>query len=148
MTLPLNWLLLVLQALTYAVQQSCLNKARIVALDEREAGLRATLNLGHTFGHAIETWQGYGEGSKLTLPYIAHMPDALPLSGDGCRLPWLWQVCQSSQASLQCSCNEPMHPCMLKVLQGRLPSPDVTSLRAACGALQVRGCMVRLSLSA
>ncbi|KAK9805737.1 hypothetical protein WJX73_003723 [Symbiochloris irregularis] len=48
------------EALTYAIQQSCLNKARIVALDEREAGLRATLNLGHTFGHAIETWQGYG----------------------------------------------------------------------------------------
>ena len=48
------------QALTYAIEQSCINKARIVALDERESGVRATLNLGHTFGHAMETWQGYG----------------------------------------------------------------------------------------
>jgi len=48
------------KALAYAVKHSCENKARIVAQDEREAGLRATLNLGHTFGHAIETHQGYG----------------------------------------------------------------------------------------
>lgn len=48
-------------ALAYAIEQSCLNKARIVAEDETETGLRATLNLGHTFGHAIETGMGYGE---------------------------------------------------------------------------------------
>lgn len=45
----------------YAIQQSCLNKAAVVAADEREGGVRATLNLGHTFGHAVETGQGYGE---------------------------------------------------------------------------------------
>ena len=50
-----------LQAWTYAIQQSCLNKAAVVAADEREGGVRATLNLGHTFGHAIETGQGYGK---------------------------------------------------------------------------------------
>ena len=50
-----------MQALTHAIEQSCVNKARVVALDEREAGVRATLNLGHTFGHAMETWQGYGD---------------------------------------------------------------------------------------
>lgn len=48
-------------ALTYAIERSCRNKARIVGLDEREAGLRALLNLGHTFGHAIEHAMGYGE---------------------------------------------------------------------------------------
>lgn len=48
------------QALTYAVRRSCENKARVVAADEREGGIRAILNLGHTFGHAIETAQGYG----------------------------------------------------------------------------------------
>lgn len=48
------------QALIYAIETSCLNKARVVALDEREGGIRAILNLGHTFGHAIETDQGYG----------------------------------------------------------------------------------------
>jgi len=47
-------------ALAEAIERSCANKARVVAEDEREAGLRAILNLGHTFGHAIETSQGYG----------------------------------------------------------------------------------------
>jgi 3-dehydroquinate synthase len=44
-----------------AIERSCVNKAQVVALDEREGGVRATLNLGHTFGHAIETGIGYGE---------------------------------------------------------------------------------------
>ncbi|NQD92038.1 3-dehydroquinate synthase [Pseudomonas sp. CrR25] len=47
-------------ALTAAIERSCAAKARVVGADERESGLRATLNLGHTFGHAIETHQGYG----------------------------------------------------------------------------------------
>ena len=47
-------------ALAHAIEQSCRNKAEIVAADERESGLRALLNLGHTFGHAIETGLGYG----------------------------------------------------------------------------------------
>lgn len=47
-------------ALTYAIEQSCLMKAQVVSEDEHEGGIRATLNLGHTFGHAIETGIGYG----------------------------------------------------------------------------------------
>ena len=47
-------------ALGEAIYRSCDNKAKVVASDEREAGIRAILNLGHTFGHAIETAQGYG----------------------------------------------------------------------------------------
>lgn len=47
-------------ALAYAVLRSCENKAYVVAQDEREGGIRAILNFGHTFGHAIETAQGYG----------------------------------------------------------------------------------------
>lgn len=47
-------------ALTYAIEQSCLMKAQVVSEDEHEGGVRATLNLGHTFGHAIETGIGYG----------------------------------------------------------------------------------------
>jgi 3-dehydroquinate synthase len=46
--------------LAQAVRQSCAHKAEVVARDEREAGERALLNLGHTFGHAIETGMGYG----------------------------------------------------------------------------------------
>jgi len=49
------------EALTYAIERSCADKAAIVASDEKEAGNRALLNLGHTFGHAIETGMGYGE---------------------------------------------------------------------------------------
>lgn len=49
------------EALAHAVQRSCEIKAEVVAEDEREAGRRAILNFGHTFGHAIEHCQGYGE---------------------------------------------------------------------------------------
>ncbi|MHB1352108.1 MAG: 3-dehydroquinate synthase [Thiobacillus sp.] len=47
-------------AISHAVYRSCEIKAQVVAQDEREGGLRAILNLGHTFGHAIETGMGYG----------------------------------------------------------------------------------------
>ena len=48
------------EALQYAIARSCQNKAEVVGVDERESGERALLNLGHTFGHAIETGMGYG----------------------------------------------------------------------------------------
>jgi 3-dehydroquinate synthase len=48
-------------ALAEAIERSCAIKAAVVAADEREGGIRAILNLGHTFGHAIETGQGYGQ---------------------------------------------------------------------------------------
>lgn len=47
-------------ALQYAIARSCQNKAEVVGRDERESGERALLNLGHTFGHAIESGMGYG----------------------------------------------------------------------------------------
>ncbi|RUO23868.1 3-dehydroquinate synthase [Aliidiomarina minuta] len=48
------------ESITYAIATSCQIKANVVAGDEREKGQRALLNLGHTFGHAIETASGYG----------------------------------------------------------------------------------------
>lgn len=48
------------EALAHAVQRCCEIKASVVSQDERESGLRAILNFGHTFGHAIETGMGYG----------------------------------------------------------------------------------------
>ena len=48
------------QQLVHAIERSCRNKAEVVADDEHEAGQRALLNLGHTFGHAIEAAMGYG----------------------------------------------------------------------------------------
>lgn len=47
------------EALVYAIEASCRNKAEVVAMDEKESGIRALLNLGHTFGHAIETGLDY-----------------------------------------------------------------------------------------
>jgi len=46
----------------HLIERSCQNKAAVVAADEKEgsSGVRATLNLGHTFGHAIESGLGYG----------------------------------------------------------------------------------------
>ena len=49
------------QALAWAVQRSCQIKAEVVGQDEREGGLRAILNFGHTFGHAIEAGLGFGQ---------------------------------------------------------------------------------------
>jgi len=72
-------------ALTHAIRRSCEIKAEIVAEDEREHGRRALLNLGHTFGHAIETATGYGEwlhGEAVG----AGMLMAADLS---CRLGWI-----------------------------------------------------------
>ena len=72
-------------ALIYAIECSCKIKADIVAKDEKESGVRAWLNLGHTFGHAIETAQGYGNwlhGEAVA----AGMVMAADLS---CRQGWL-----------------------------------------------------------
>lgn len=74
-----------LEALSYAIQRSCEVKADIVAQDEREGGVRAWLNLGHTFGHAIEAAQGYGNwlhGEAVAVGMVM----ALDLSA---RLNWL-----------------------------------------------------------
>lgn len=66
-----------LQAMTYAIERSCINKAEVVSEDEREGGLRATLNLGHTFGHAMESSQGYGETLLRPGPCRAIRPTRL-----------------------------------------------------------------------
>lgn len=65
-------------ALAHAVERSCRDKATVVGRDEREAGDRALLNLGHTFGHAIETETGYqswlhGEAVAAGMHMAAHM---------------------------------------------------------------------------
>jgi len=73
------------QALIYAVERSCQIKAEVVAADEKEKGQRALLNLGHTFGHAIETGMGYGNwlhGEAVA----AGMCMAANMS---CRLNWI-----------------------------------------------------------
>ncbi len=73
------------EALAHAVEVSCRNKAEVVAIDEKESGLRAILNLGHTFGHAIETaleYKGWLHGEAVG----AGMLMAADLS---CRHGWI-----------------------------------------------------------
>jgi 3-dehydroquinate synthase len=76
------------EALAHAIERSCRNKAEVVAADETEQGERALLNLGHTFGHAIETGMGYGEWLHGEAVAAGTMM-AAELS---CRLGWLSMV--------------------------------------------------------
>lgn len=71
-------------ALEHAIQRSCEIKAGVVGQDERESGLRAILNFGHTFGHAIESGLGYGawlhgEGVGCGMVMAAHLSQRLGL---------------------------------------------------------------------
>ena len=73
-------------ALTYAIRRCCELKAAIVAADEREAGVRALLNFGHTFGHAIEAGAGYGswlhgEAIAAGMVMAAELSSSLKLIG-------------------------------------------------------------------
>lgn len=75
-------------ALAYAIRRCCELKAAIVAADEREAGVRALLNFGHTFGHAIEAGTGYGawlhgEAIAAGMVMAAELSFSLKLIGSG-----------------------------------------------------------------
>lgn len=77
------------EALTYAIEISCRNKAAVVASDEREEGVRALLNYGHTFGHAIESGLGYGkwlhgEAVAAGMVIAARVSQRLGLLDAGC----------------------------------------------------------------
>jgi len=94
------------QALAHAIERSCAIKAEIVAADERESGKRALLNLGHTFGHAIETGTGYGNwlhGEAVA----AGMVMAADLSA---RHGWLAQTDVERTAALLRQANLPVAP--------------------------------------
>ncbi|MBD2857976.1 3-dehydroquinate synthase [Spongiibacter sp. KMU-158] len=94
------------EVLAEAVYRSCQNKAEVVAEDELESGRRAILNLGHTFGHAIETAEGYGSwlhGEAVATGMVL----ALQLS---CRLGWIDASLVERATSLLSSCNLPVEP--------------------------------------
>jgi 3-dehydroquinate synthase len=93
-------------ALATAIARSCRNKARIVAADEREAGQRALLNLGHSFGHAIEAGTGYGtwlHGEAVGVGMLM----AADLSA---RLGWLSTEEQARIGALVARCGLPVTP--------------------------------------
>ena len=92
--------------ITEAIARSCAIKAEVVAADEREGGVRAILNLGHTFGHAIEAHQGYGNwlhGEAVG----AGMAMALALSQ---RLGWLSETEQKRCVALIAAAGLPVVP--------------------------------------
>lgn len=93
-------------ALSYVIEQSCLNKAKIVEQDERESGIRALLNLGHTFGHAIETATGYskwlhGEAIALGMVMATHM---------SWRQGWITEQSVNRVINLQTRAKLPVNP--------------------------------------
>src|SRR5690606_18529552 len=78
------------RALADAILRSCEIKAAVVAADEREAGVRATLNFGHTFGHAIEAGLGYRDwrhGEDVGAVPGMEAPSAAPMSRSPLRRP-------------------------------------------------------------
>jgi 3-dehydroquinate synthase len=100
-------------ALALAIERSCAIKADIVAQDEKETGVRAWLNLGHTFGHAIEAAQGYGSwlhGEAVA----AGMAMALDLSS---RIGWLNAEAPERLANLLRRANLPVRAPAIPVEQ-------------------------------
>ncbi|GAB1265741.1 3-dehydroquinate synthase [Aurantivibrio infirmus] len=92
-------------AISYAIKRSCEIKADIVAQDEKEAGVRTWLNLGHTFGHAIENAMGYGQwlhGEAVATGMVM----AADLSR---RLSWLSKKDCDRLVSLLLQANLPIH---------------------------------------
>ncbi|GBF95225.1 hypothetical protein Rsub_07940 [Raphidocelis subcapitata] len=94
------------EAVAYAVERSCVNKAEVVAADEREGGVRATLNLGHTFGHAIETGCGYG-----TLLHGEAVSIGMVMAADmSVRLGWIDRSILDRTRALLLAANLPVTP--------------------------------------
>ena len=94
------------ESLEYVIEQSCLNKAGIVESDEREGGVRALLNLGHTFGHAIETATGYGawlHGEGVALGMLMAMYMSMEHG-------WVDQAHYDRACNLIERCNLPVNP--------------------------------------
>eukprot|EP00970_Alexandrium_tamarense_P011859 scaffold2584_cov164-Alexandrium_tamarense.AAC.7 len=99
-------------ATRYAIKRSCENKAEVVADDEKEAGMRATLNLGHTFGHAIENGSGYGtwlhgEGVSIGTAMAATMSAKMGWIDDGLKQR-IYDILESADLPVKLPKDSPM----------------------------------------
>ena len=94
------------ELLTEAIYRSCKHKAEVVADDEKEAGQRALLNLGHTFGHAIETGMGYGKWLHGEAVAVGMLMSAKLSQGMG----WIEQADVQRIETLLKSANLPTDP--------------------------------------
>ncbi len=92
--------------LSQAIYRSCEIKAEVVAQDEREGGIRAILNLGHTFGHAIEAKQGYGNW----LHGEAVAAGTMMAADLSCRLGWLSREDVKRVENVLVAANLPVKP--------------------------------------
>jgi len=128
-------------ALAHAVRRSCEIKARIVAADEREQAQRALLNLGHTFGHAIETAAGFGEwlhGEAVALGLLMAADMSRELgwldAADVTRLKELLQRAQLPTAAPRIGSARALELMGMdkKVLDGRIRLVLLRSLGQAC----------------
>ncbi len=99
------------EAISYAIYRSCQNKAEVVAADERESGERALLNLGHTFGHAIENAMGYG----VWLHGEAVAAGTMMAADLSLRMGWLTQSEVTRIAAIFKAANLPIDPPSLGV---------------------------------
>jgi 3-dehydroquinate synthase len=119
-------------ALAHAIERSCADKARVVAEDEREAGRRALLNLGHTFGHAIENGLGYGQwlhGEAVA----AGMCMAAAMSQ---RLGWLDAVSRQRVEALCAAAGLPIEP-PADLAAGRMRELMAVDKKVQDGALRL-----------
>lgn len=98
-------------ALSEAIYRSCQNKADVVARDEHETGERALLNLGHTFGHAIENAMGYG----VWLHGEAVAAGTMMAADLSKRMAWLTDAEQKRMRDLLTKANLPLDPPKLGV---------------------------------
>lgn len=99
-------------ATRYAIRRSCENKAEVVQADELEAGVRATLNLGHTFGHAIENGSGYGtwlhgEGVSIGTAMAATMSEKMGWIDEGLKQR-IYDILESADLPVKLPRDSPM----------------------------------------
>jgi len=100
------------EAMRYAIKRSCENKSEVVQADEKEAGMRATLNLGHTFGHAIENGSGYGtflhgEGVAIGTAMAATMSEKMGWIDEGLKQR-IYDILESADLPLKLPKDSPM----------------------------------------
>jgi len=100
------------EATRYAIRRSCENKADVVQADELEAGVRATLNLGHTFGHAIENGSGYGtwlhgEGVSIGTAMAATMSEKMGWIDEGLKQR-IYDILESADLPVKLPRESPM----------------------------------------
>eukprot|EP00984_Skeletonema_dohrnii_P023905 scaffold13011_cov71-Skeletonema_dohrnii-CCMP3373.AAC.2 len=100
------------EATRYAIRRSCENKADVVQADELEAGVRATLNLGHTFGHAIENGSGYGtwlhgEGVSIGTAMAATMSEKMGWIDEGLKQR-IYDILESADLPVKLPRDSPM----------------------------------------